>query len=139
MRIVLVAGLPGSGKTTLLKSIEAEGAAVVDDMSDLARLPSGDVDVLAIADVSFCRTSTREAAEAVLASLHPGAAVEWIFFDNDPDACLANARARNDGRNVAPDIAVLSRIYVVPEEATSRPVFGSGSCAGLEEDASLRP
>jgi hypothetical protein len=51
--------------------------------------------------------------------------MEWVFFANDPGQCLKNAEARNDGRNVRPDIEVLARRYVIPHRASVRPVFGA--------------
>jgi hypothetical protein len=122
MRVTLIAGLPGSGKTTLLREMASRGAVTIDDIADLSALPDGRVSWLAIADVNFCIPRVRDAAEAEMRCRYGEVTLEWTFFENDPAQCLANAEGRNDGRNVVPDIEVLSRRYVIPEDATTRPV-----------------
>lgn len=117
MRITLVAGLPGSGKTTLLGELAERGAETIDDIADWIWLPPAPVPWLAISDVSFCSARVREAAEAALRRRYPGCGIEWTFFENDPAACLANARARDDGRNVEPDIRALAPAYEPPDGA----------------------
>ncbi|AOG02978.1 hypothetical protein [Bosea sp. RAC05] len=114
MKITLVAGLPGSGKSTLLKTYAGQGAVIIDDIASLDELPQHAVNWLAIADVNFCDAEIRKAALSVIEDRFPDAIVEWVFFDNDPAACLENAGARNDGRNVAPDITALSKRYEIP-------------------------
>lgn len=125
MKVTLVARLPGSGKTTLLKELASQGAVTVDDIADLASLPAPPVPWLAIADVNFCIPEVRDQAGVEMRRRYGDVDIEWFFFANDPEQCLKNAKARNDGRNVRPDIEVLSRRYVIPNEATVRSVFGS--------------
>lgn len=124
MRITLVAGLPGSGKTTLLAELAARGAETIDDIPDWSWLPLNPIPWLAISDVTFCLERVREAAEMGLRNRYPGCEIEWTFFENDPETCLANAEARNDGRNVAPDIRALAPSYDPP--GTAIPVFRPG-------------
>lgn len=123
MRVTLVAGLPASGKTTMLRGLASDGAVCVDDISDLGALPAQRVPWFAVSDVNFCRPGVRAAAEAEIGRRYGAVEVEWVFFANDPRQCLVNAAARNDGRDVAADIHVLSRVYVIPEEAVSVPVY----------------
>lgn len=123
MMLTLVAGLPASGKTTLLAAHSAAGALVLDDLASLDALPAGPVAWLVVADVNFCVPSVRAAAEAELLRRYPSAEVEWTFFENDPEACLANAERRDDGRNVRPDILSLSRRYEIPDGAEVTPVW----------------
>lgn len=115
MRITLVAGLPGSGKTTLLETLRAQGAEIVDDIVEYDALPVVPIPWLAVADVSFCSSHVREAAETFLRKRFPGCGIEWTFFENDPEGCMGNVRARDDGRNVEPDIRALTRGYRIPE------------------------
>lgn len=123
MKVTLIAGLPGSGKTTKLQEMELAGAVTIDDISDLSELPERPVEWLAVADVNFCIPHVRRAAEAEIARRYGLVEYEWMFFANDPDACHANAERRDDGRNVAADIAAMSRFYVIPEGEVAIPVF----------------
>ncbi len=122
MRITLVAGLPASGKSTLLAALAGQGAKIIDDIGSLDALPTASVDWLAIADVNFCGEDIRQLAVSVLEDRFPGAAIDWVFFENDPAACLEVAAARNDGRNVGPDILSLSRRYTIPAGKAALPV-----------------
>jgi len=125
MKITLVAGLPGSGKTTLLKELASKGAVTVDDIADLGSLPASPVPWLAIADVNFCIPEVRDRAGVEMRQRYGEVDIDWVFFANDREQCLRNAEARNDGRNVRPDIEVLSRRYLIPNGASVRPVFGA--------------
>ena len=62
-------------------------------------------------------------AEQAVRQSCPDAAIRWIFFANDPDACLANARQRSDGRTVEGHVRRLSRLYVIPPGADVRAVY----------------
>jgi len=126
MKVSLIAGLPGSGKTTLLKEMAAQGAVTIDDITDLASLPTSPVPWLAIADVNFCIPEVRDNVGVELRQRYGrDVHIEWTFFANDPAQCLKNAEARNDGRNVRPDIEVLSRRYVIPNGQPTRMVHGA--------------
>jgi hypothetical protein len=109
----------------MLRSLEADGAVCIDDIRDLSELPETPVPWLAIADVNFCRPDVRDAAEFEIGRRFGSVDFEWIFFENDPGQCRSNAAGRNDGRNVVADIDALSRSYVIPEGATTVPVFGA--------------
>jgi len=126
MRVSLIAGLPGSGKTTLLKEMATQGAVTIDDITSLSSLPASPVPWLAIADVNFCIPEVRDKVGVELRQRYGrDVQMEWTFFANDPAQCLKNAAARNDGRNVGPDIEVLSRRYVIPNGQPSRMVHGA--------------
>lgn len=124
MRVTLVAGLPGSGKSSMLRKLAADGATCIDDIHALSELPPRRVRWLAVADVNFCRSQVRSAAEAEIERRYGASEIEWVFFANDPTQCLANASARNDGRDVAADIKALSRVYVIPDGAGIVSVYG---------------
>ncbi len=125
MRLTLIAGLPGSGKTSLLRCMNEDGAVCIDDIRDLSDLPKQRVPWLAISDVNFCRQDVRGAAEIEIGRRFGPVDLEWIFFENDPDQCRANAIGRNDGRDVHADIDALSRAYNIPEDAATIPVHGA--------------
>lgn len=126
MRVTLVAGLPGSGKSHLLSEKADAGALTIDDISDLDALPDSPAPWLVIADVNFCIAEVREAAVAHLVQRYGSIEVDWIFYENNPDQCLANARGRDDGRDVDADIRILSRRYTIPADADVVPVYVQG-------------
>lgn len=125
MRVTLIAGLPGSGKTFLLRSMREDGSTCIDDIRGLSDLPEHRVPWLAVSDVNFCRQDVRNSAEFEIVRRFGPVDLEWIFFENDPEQCRSNVAERNDGRNVHADIDALCRLYVVPEDAESIPVFGA--------------
>ncbi len=108
----------------MLRSMVADGAVCIDDIRDLSELPGHPVPWLVIADVNFCRTDVREAAELEIGRRFGSVDFEWIFFENDPEQCRSNAAGRSDGRNVVADIDALSRAYSIPDGAKTIPVFG---------------
>lgn len=138
--ILLVAGLPGSGKTTLLSRLEKEGWLIFDDFKAgaffdssqfwnasryselLVSLNAGRKCV--IADIDFCNSAPRAEAESVILTKVPDAALSWLFFAPDVNACLVNIGRRNRSSKAA-DIEALhryARIYVVPPGAKMIPV-----------------
>jgi KaiC/GvpD/RAD55 family RecA-like ATPase len=99
-KITLIVGLPGSGKTHLALQMkgEDEGVVIVDDISSVSQLPE-EFNHLIITDVNFIFENTREKAAAYLTERY-SLPIEWIFFENNPEKCVANVRYRNDGRKV---------------------------------------
>lgn len=119
--IIFIVGLPGSGKTRLGKRLQHRmNGYLADDFSlngdslsgtdgepriDFLRRKHEAGEHVIVTDSSLCLPTSRDRAE----KLFPGA--NWLFFANDPEACLANVRRRDDGRDVEVDISVLSRLY----------------------------
>lgn len=117
--IICVAGLPGSGKTMLARRILHNH--LCDDIQELNELPNMTHGNLVIVDPWFCRESVRLAAGQKIVAKYKRNP-NWIFFSNDPDACLANVAARNDGRRVQELIRRLSKEYT-PVGNDIRPVW----------------
>lgn len=136
MQITLIVGLPGSGKTTLGNQIAVGRDNIIwlDDVSVV-----GGLDVLKdaidygweriiVSDVFLCRPIDRSNAVRWLKKNAQGYAIEWIYFENAPDKCLANVLRRNtdgDDRKVGQLIHELTKLYVIPDGVEVRKVYCS--------------
>ena len=116
MKIICIGGLPGSGKTYLGKELAKKyGYMLFDDMDKesfyiLREALKLDKSVIII-DTYFCLAKDRKDAMLTLKSISPFCNIEWILFENDPDACMYNVIKRDDGREVAQHIKNLSKDY----------------------------
>ncbi len=131
MRVTLIAGLPGSGKTSLALAMASEdpgGSHVLDDPDRICLLDAVPPRTrhLLVVHPAFCSPAARDRVEREVLARFPDAELAWIFFENEPRACLANAEARADGRRVAADVAAISRGYAIPDGADVRRVPGAG-------------
>lgn len=133
--ITCIAGLPGSGKSRLAEKIwesypEPRYQSVwwIDDITELSQLPSWHtaqtLEHLIITDPHFCRASTRERVESHMWDMYQQP-VEWIFFENNPTQCRANAQRkdRNHMGSVHGMIHTLSQLYTIPDGVEVRPVW----------------
>lgn len=124
MRVTLVVGLPGSGKSAWADERKAElsrngmRGAVLDDprtpdelLGALARARAESVAELIITDPYLCEPDVFARARERL--VREGFDVHAVFFENDVQACLANAARRPD-KAVAHLIEQLARRYQVP-------------------------
>ena len=147
--LTVVTGLPGSGKSTLLRAMRdryVDGVWTTDYQANAindspavtaSRHYPTLVDALRqgraslIADVCFTDTWKRFELEQVLARDVAGLAVDWVFFANDLDQCLANIRDR--GRPSRPREEQLARelshSYIVPVGHAVRAVWRPGAVA----------
>lgn len=141
MLITCIAGLPGSGKSHLAEQIwlsypepRYESVWWIDDIQEQSQLPSPHtaktLEHLIVTDPHFCRASTRALVEQRMREDYDSA-VQWIFFENDPDQCRANVehrrRTQQDSREVVGMIYLLSKIYTIPDGHVPRPVFSASS------------
>jgi len=139
-QVVLLAGLPGSGKTAYLCQMFRLGWLAFDDFKaqafeDCSRFDSSlkflplIVAVRAglrcvLADVDFCKTESREEAVGLLAATIPGVHTSWLFFENEPTACEANVRIRNNP-SIERELQLIrdySACYRIPQGADVLPV-----------------
>jgi hypothetical protein len=140
--LIFVTGLPGSGKTTLLEAeVKAMGYTLFDDFHANAvghqgafgyarRLPElleavRSSTSCVICDCRYCHPNERERASAFARGLFPDSLVSWWFFENAPDQCVANVRARDGGEAKWPleFIAKHRNIYVPQPGARVLPVY----------------
>lgn len=137
MLITCIAGLPASGKSHLAEQLwlrypepRFDHVWWIDDIQEQSQLPghrtAQTLEHLIITDPHFCRASTRALVEQRMREDY-NTAVEWIFFENDPERCRANVARRQlirkDSRTVLGMIHILSKIYTIPDGADVRPVW----------------
>lgn len=123
-RVTIIVGLPGSGKTYLANHFAQQHNAVVfDDIvrEDIPRLltalAAGQDCV--VTDPHLCDEAQRKACATMVAE-HD---TQWVFFANDPDACLRNVAQRNDGRVVTKTILQYAKLYAPDAACDIVPVW----------------
>lgn len=119
--ILMIVGLPGSGKTTLAKQINADNGGkyyLIDDPKNFETdvMPFLDRDVI-ITDPYLCFKNFRVAAIKRIESVKPGVKIDWIFFENNPEKCLDNAKNRPN-KKVESFIKNFSSKYDIPKNVT---------------------
>ena len=85
-----------------------------------------------IADIAFCDTWRRIEAEQVVKCDVPSVEINWLFFENDPEKCKANARTRNRSnlKEELQNICELSKKYHIPLGVEVKPVENFGGLNG---------
>jgi hypothetical protein len=140
--VILIGGLPGSGKTHYLKALEVEGWEIFDDFQANAddnspsfRMARRYVQLVqalrygrrcAVSDMRFLVPGYRSEAENALLTEVDTVAIEWRFFENDPQQCALNIRRAAGARPPEPRLAKMrefSKKYSAPAEALRIPVW----------------
>ena len=110
-KVVVIIGLPGCGKTHLLKSyvdyVQFDDIKL-EQRKQLINALMQDQNVV-IADPFLCIPTNQQKCAELLEQYDKE--IEWIYFANDPEACLINVRYRNDGRAVEQFISMLTKTY----------------------------
>jgi hypothetical protein len=132
MKVVFVVGLPASGKTTWcanqVKALAAQGikGQLIDDPESpalieagLVRLRTEHVDVVFVPHPAFCEDMALATVQVLVSKL--GISREDVFFENNPQQCLRNARLRPE-KTTVDVIHLLSQIYRPPPDR-ALPVF----------------
>lgn len=130
MKILLVVGLPASGKTRFAQECaQREGLEFLDDPPagfPLREFIRRSVRGVVIADPHLCCSKVRDTALELFQEECPVATIEFVYFENDPAACLDNMRRRQaagDARKVEDMIRITSRHYKIPSGALILPVW----------------
>lgn len=128
-RVTFIVGLPGSGKTTYIadRMDSFEDSVVLDDLNVGNAFKSTKVLNEAIASgkdivIADCYLVFRETRARAI-EIFKGFEQEWIFFENDPAACMENVKERADGRAVASTIMHFTKGYYIPPEVVPFKVF----------------
>ena len=143
--VLIVVGLPGCGKTTYIKGLVAKGwsdfddfkAGAIDNSSAFGKSCRFEALIsclhddfrCVVADIDFCKTDSRIEAEDVLRMAVPGIKIQWIFFENDTNACEKNIKRRNR-KSLIQDLIKLreySDLYSVPAGANVRRVVSENN------------
>jgi hypothetical protein len=132
-KVRIIVGLPGSGKTYYAEHnpfglLFDDPAAEPDTFEQLKSAVMSFQDVT-ITDVYSIESLARTITLTTLKTWNPDAEIEWIFFENDPAACIANIESRNDDRLVSPEfVREASRHYDFPDDAKILPVYKEPLC-----------
>ncbi len=132
-KLIVVVGLPGSGKSYLVRCLAREYSAfsVEDYMKEsinhlplltdsrhhndlICSLREGRNCV--IADIEFCKSLRRDELEKIVRDAVSGITIEWQYFENNPEKCIANVKRRNrpNAQQEIEKIGCLSKQYYVP-------------------------
>jgi hypothetical protein len=142
--VILIAGLPGSGKTMYMEVLRPEGWSIFDDFKANAYNDSSifwnsrnykallmalrEGQKCLVADIDFCKATSRHEAEATLRQQIPDLTLSWLFFENDFHACQANIW-RRASRSIEDNLRALHEyraLYQIPIGAHVIPVWRSG-------------
>ena len=61
----------------------------------------------------MCLEKNRVSAQSKIRTANPDAKIDWIYFENDPEACLINAH-RRENKKVDSFIQNLTKSYTIP-------------------------
>lgn len=134
--MICICGLPGSGKTFLGKKMAAEtGFVFLDDFSNIKKLFTEidkDIDII-VAHPNLCDPDKRITFKNSIVDYNNTYDVQWIFFENDVERCLANVERRNDGRSVGPTIQIMSQKYSIPLGSDVRKIWSETERDDIED------
>jgi hypothetical protein len=130
-RFILIMGCPGSGKSFLANNLHKEipNSIVIDDISLIKpnKIPSlTDGYSYAIISCPLCceRTYRERFVRKLKALFEPDTvAIDYLFFENNPEQCKLNIDLRSDGRKVDTTLKKMSKLYEVPVGYAPIPVW----------------
>ena len=129
-KAIVLVGLPGSNAELYARLVYPK-LHLFANLSKSGDLPSVEATLergedCVITDYLFCLEGTRTTLENRLARF--GFQVEWHFFANDPEICLANVRASTPADKLPKlesFIQLQARDYHIPTKATILPIPGA--------------
>jgi hypothetical protein len=78
-----------------------------------------------VADIDFCKSTSRHEAEAALREQIQALRLSWLFFENDFQACQANIR-RRASLSIEDNLRALDKylaLYQIPIDGQVIPVW----------------
>lgn len=130
-KITLIIGLPGSGKTTLAHFLFNENpwdVLLLDDLSlTPERIHEFDPELhnrIIITDPELCGVD-EVTIRRKCKQFFPNTDLQFkfIYFENNPEACLVNARRDPKPGGTEMAIKTLAKEYVIPYDADIRSVY----------------
>ncbi len=124
----MVVGLPGSGKTSWAQRRQMVDSILIDDPKDLQKdviervlytkqHASYHAEIFVV-DPWFCLENVRKVAEDALRKWFPTSSIQWIFFENNLETCMANLERRKtegDTRHIGKQIDFFHQNYHIPD------------------------
>lgn len=115
MLITLIIGLPASGKTSYAYKMITD--VLIDDPRNLDDVKGYDgVESIVITDPYFCVEETLHKAVQTLGVIYLNTEFEFVYFENNPENCLRNAKNRPQ-KKTDNLIKQLSKVYNPPSDA----------------------
>ncbi len=126
--VTLIVGLPGSGKSYLGGALAKDKGLLLDDPKDKQQLIFylNKCDFVVVCDPWFCMEKQRLACVNLLKKLYPGIVINFIYFENDLEACKINLQRRKDegdARVIEKDLLLFHKHYSVPLEVETKSVY----------------
>lgn len=129
---IIYIGLPGSGKTTAALATMAQHpeALLLDDLClDIAggakKYKEMQPQTVVITDPRMCAATEENIKNTIIKTF--GCSEESIFdfyyFENDPEACIINARRNPKPLGTENFIKTFTKTYSIPANATVIPVY----------------
>ena len=114
-KIVFIIGLPASGKTTLAGKLFSDYILIDDPkhLQDILKEEYKNKNIVLV-DPNLCIQKNLMNAKTKLKDYYQNVEFSEIYFENNPEQCLINAKNRNSC-NVQTDIKILTRFYNPPK------------------------
>jgi len=127
-KVRFIVGLPGSGKTHYAKEhplgLLFDDPAVSSDTFDAFKTAVKSGQDVTITDVYMVESIARVLALITVMVWNQDADIEWLYFENNPEACIANVLRRNDDRIVSTEfVTEASKHYDVPDYVKLLPIY----------------
>jgi GTPase SAR1 family protein len=135
-KTIVIFGLPGSGKTSLANKIKKENSemdyVIYDDYEWMKGESKFGKENQIISDGFLMNYPDRKKEDLIKMANDKGVEVEFLYFENDPQKSLANAKKRWEKgdatafqgiESIERSIKDFSRSYNVPKDVNALPIW----------------